>query len=272
MGHASIWSPQYWQTPCPHGKTMFLMRSKHTGHMVCSLMSWSCCCNFCISKRSTFCSWSVGLTVEVAGALLVAAALLALLGALKFELVIKLLLCKLLFKLLYVDCAVEDEDGVAATLNLLLIELQLFMLILCPLWFVPCRICASFLCSSTLCETFAIVPVDPQQTLNGIICSMAVRHWTHFFIIGAQWSQATMCPQGLKKIEALRSEQTRHSSIWKVKWLRSAVRGNYKTFYLFSRWDSFATNQTFFDSRTTRFARRYVAARLKDGVAFLFRA
>jgi hypothetical protein len=29
---------------------MFLRRSKHTGHMVCSLMSCSCCCNFCMSE------------------------------------------------------------------------------------------------------------------------------------------------------------------------------------------------------------------------------
>lgn len=216
IGQPSIWSPQNWQKPWPHKNTIFLILSKHTGHIVWSLISCNCCCNFCTSSNKlTFWSSSCGFAVEAAGALTDAELFaFALLGAFRFELCIRLLLCKLVFKLLYVDWADDEDDGVAKTLNLLLIELQLFMLMLCPLWLVPCKICASFLCSSTLLwTTFATVPVDPQQTLNGIICSTAVRHWTHFFMIGAQWSQATKWPQGLKNTEAFRSEQTRHSSI-----------------------------------------------------------
>ena len=38
-----------WQVPCPHRKIIFLSLSRHTGHMVCSLMSASCCCSFCTS-------------------------------------------------------------------------------------------------------------------------------------------------------------------------------------------------------------------------------
>lgn len=109
---------------------------------------------------------------------------------------------------------------------------------LCPLWLVPWSISESFLFSSRLCETFAMVPFCPQQTRKGIICSMADRHWTHFFMMGAQWSQATMWPQGLKKIEALRSEQTMHSSIW----------GKFEIDFKFSRkiyiWLTFSLDET----------------------------
>lgn len=73
MGHPSIWSPHIWHVPCPQRNTIFLIRSKQTGHMVygklsfvlwifdlkeeqknpstltCSLISCSCCCNFCTS-------------------------------------------------------------------------------------------------------------------------------------------------------------------------------------------------------------------------------
>lgn len=217
MGHPSIWSPQYWHTPWPQRNTIFLMRSKQTGHMVCSLISWSCCCSFCTSNKFTFCSDSAGLAVEATVELLASAAMVALLGALTFVFAIRLLWCMLLFRLLYVDWEVDDDDGVTITLNLLF-ELQLFMLMLCPLWLVPCSICASFLCSSILWTTFDTVPVDTQQTLNGTIWSMAVLHCTHFFMIGAQWLHATICPQGLKNTDAFRSEQTRQSSIC---WIRN---------------------------------------------------
>jgi hypothetical protein len=50
MGHSDMRSPHIWHVPCPQRKIMFLRRSRHTGHMVCSLMSCSCCCNFCISE------------------------------------------------------------------------------------------------------------------------------------------------------------------------------------------------------------------------------
>jgi hypothetical protein len=50
MGHSDMRSPHIWHVPCPQRKIMFLRRSKHTGHMVCSLMSCSCCCNFCMSE------------------------------------------------------------------------------------------------------------------------------------------------------------------------------------------------------------------------------
>lgn len=34
IGHPSIWSPHIWHVPCPHRNTIFLIRSKHTGHIV----------------------------------------------------------------------------------------------------------------------------------------------------------------------------------------------------------------------------------------------
>lgn len=43
-------SPHIWHVPCPQRKIMFFRRSKQTGHIVCSLMSCSCCCNFCMSE------------------------------------------------------------------------------------------------------------------------------------------------------------------------------------------------------------------------------
>ena len=49
MGHSDILSPHIWQVPWPHRKIMFLSLSRHTGHIVCSLMSASCCCSFCTS-------------------------------------------------------------------------------------------------------------------------------------------------------------------------------------------------------------------------------
>ena len=52
----------------------------------------------------------------------------------------------------------------------------------------------------------------PQQTWKGIACSMGDLHSTHFFMMEAQLSQATMCRQGLNSIEAAASEQTRQSS------------------------------------------------------------
>jgi len=50
MGHSDMRSPHIWHVPWPQRKIMFLRRSRHTGHMVCSLMSCSCCCNFCMSE------------------------------------------------------------------------------------------------------------------------------------------------------------------------------------------------------------------------------
>ena len=46
-----------------------------------------------------------------------------------------------------------------------------------------------------------------------MISSICVRHKTHFFIKLEQFSHATICPHGLKNTAALRSEQTKHSSI-----------------------------------------------------------
>ena len=52
--------------------------------------------------------------------------------------------------------------------------------------------------------------------LNGMDSVMAVLHSTHFFMMGAQFSQATMWLHGLKSTLAGASEQTRQSSIWKI--------------------------------------------------------
>ena len=49
---------------------------------------------------------------------------------------------------------------------------------------------------------------------------MGDRHSTHFFIMAAQLSQATIWLQGLNKTEAVLSEHTRQSSIWKTLVLR----------------------------------------------------
>ena len=46
MGHSDILSPHIWQVPCPHKNIIFFSLSRHTGHMVCSLMSASCCWSF----------------------------------------------------------------------------------------------------------------------------------------------------------------------------------------------------------------------------------
>lgn len=50
IGHSDMRSPHIWHVPCPQRKIMFFRRSKQTGHIVCSLMSCSCCCNFCMSE------------------------------------------------------------------------------------------------------------------------------------------------------------------------------------------------------------------------------
>lgn len=58
MGHSLMRSPQSWQVPWPQRKIMFFSRSRHTGHIVCSLMSCSCCCNFCTSALTLVLSLS----------------------------------------------------------------------------------------------------------------------------------------------------------------------------------------------------------------------
>lgn len=59
MGHSLIRSPHSWQVPWPHMKIMFFSRSRHTGHIVCSLMSCSCCCSFCTSALTLMLSLSL---------------------------------------------------------------------------------------------------------------------------------------------------------------------------------------------------------------------
>ena len=54
----------------------------------------------------------------------------------------------------------------------------------------------------------------PQQTLNGTFSCISVRHSTHFFIIEAQLSHATMWLQGRNKTDAVFSEHTKQSSIY----------------------------------------------------------
>lgn len=58
MGHSLILSPHSWHVPWPHRKIMFFRRSKHTGHMVCSLISCNCCCSFCTSALTLVLSLS----------------------------------------------------------------------------------------------------------------------------------------------------------------------------------------------------------------------
>lgn len=70
--------------------------------------------------------------------------------------------------------------------------------------------------SSMSALTSAMVPRPPLHTVIGTNSSIWDLHITHFFIIWAQLSQAHICPQGLNRTDAFLSEQTRHSSIWKI--------------------------------------------------------
>jgi hypothetical protein len=70
----------------------------------------------------------------------------------------------------------------------------------------------------------------PQQTMKGTIFSMEDLHWTHFFIRAPQLSQAHMCPHGMKSMDALRSEHTTHSSIWKEQQSSTRTIGQGETY------------------------------------------
>ena len=43
MGHSCTRSPQFWQTPWPHRKTIFFRRSIQIGQCTCSRISCNCC-------------------------------------------------------------------------------------------------------------------------------------------------------------------------------------------------------------------------------------
>lgn len=90
-----------------------------------------------------------------------------------------------------------------------------------------CNCCCSFCMSFVLSrEPLFIIPggcgagggVPPQHTMNGTVFSMEDRHCTHFFISCPQPSQAHMCPQGKKRVDAFLSEHTTHSSILVRDW------------------------------------------------------
>ena len=127
----------------------------------------------------------------------------------------------------------------------------------------------------------------PQQTLNGTFSCISVRHSTHFFIIDAQLSHATIWLQGRNKTDAVFSEHTKQSSIYNKRIFTRKAKlffnlPNMKIypsyildiihFYLFAVVNIFFAEKTFFHSNRALMTNGDMAARKKQNISSLVRA